>query len=61
MGGMDFGVGAAPLERACSAVSLVLFREPFKITSRHHQSHVTECLGHEIAVAALTHAPTGEN
>lgn len=50
---MDFGVGAALLERTCSGVSLVLFCEPFKITS-HHQSHVTECLGHEIAVAALT-------
>lgn len=61
---MDLEMAAAPwsgLSLGLSVLSCSMFVNLLKITSCNHQSHVTEFLGHEIAVAALTHVATGEN
>lgn len=55
------GAGALelrPLQPLCAFLSHIC--EPLKITSCNHQGRVTEFLGHEIAVTALTHVATGE-
>lgn len=52
------------MEWTCSLASLAPFCHMFvsllKSQVVNHHSRVTEFLGHEIVVAALTHAPTGE-